>query len=165
MSKRLIALLAAVLAIAAIAGCGSSDSDTGTAASDTASASEGSSAPALSKAEFAKQGNEVCTDAKDAVEGRITEFFEGIDGEPSEEDQERVVTEVVGPSFQEIIDGIAALGAPEGEEDTVAEFIHELEAGVASIEDDPVAAVEDDDLFAEANEKATDLGLDVCAEN
>jgi hypothetical protein len=164
LSKRLIVLLAAVLALAAIAGCGSSDSDTGTA-SESTSASEDSDAPALSKAEFAEQGNKVCTDSQEEVESRIADFFADVDGEPTEEDQERVVAEVVAPAFQEIVDGLGELGAPAGEEDALAELLEELEAGLSSIEDDPVAAVEDSDLFAEANDKAEALGLNKCAEN
>lgn len=165
MSKRLIALLAAVFALAAIAGCGSSDSDTGTAAGESTSASSEDAGPALSKAEFVKQGNEVCTDAKEEAEGKLADFFADVgDGEPSEEDQERVVTEILAPSFESMASGLAELSPPEGEEDALAELVEALENGTEGVVDDPVAALEGDP-YEEANEKAEALGLDVCAEN
>jgi hypothetical protein len=163
LSKRLFALIAAVLAIALIAGCGGSDSET-TGASETSSSSEDAGGPALSKAEFVKQGNEVCTDAREDAEGKIGDFLADIGDEPSEADQERLVTEVLAPSFEEIADGLSALTPPAGEEDGLAELVEALEDGTASVLDDPVAAVEGDP-YAEANEKAEAIGLDVCAEN
>jgi hypothetical protein len=164
LSKRLIALLAAVLALAAIAGCGSSDSDTGTAASESTSASE-DAGPALSKAEFVKQGNEVCTQGKEAAEDKLADAAAEFGGEePSEEEQAQVVSDVVVPSFEEISDGLAELTPPAGEEAALAELIAAFDDGTASVLDDPIAAL-DGDPFAEANEKAEALGLDVCAEN
>ncbi|HVQ57605.1 MAG TPA: hypothetical protein VMS60_01740 [Solirubrobacterales bacterium] len=165
MSKRLVAILAAVLAIAAIAGCGSSDNDTGTAAGESTSASEDAGGPALSKAEFVKQGNEVCTQGKEEAEAKLADAAaEFGDEEPSEEEQARVVTDVIVPSFEEISDGLAELKPPAGEEDGLAELIEAFEDGTASVVDDPIAALEGDP-FGEANEKAEVLGLDVCAEN
>ncbi|HEX6666183.1 MAG TPA: hypothetical protein VF081_06270 [Solirubrobacterales bacterium] len=165
MSKRLIALFAAVLAIAAIAGCGSSDSDTGTAAAESTSASEDAGGPALSKAEFVKQGNEICTQGKEEAEGNLAEAVEEFGSEePSEEEQAQVVSDVIVPSFEEITDGLAELSPPAGEEDALAELVAAFEDGTASVLDDPIAAL-DGDPFAEANEKAAALGLDVCAEN
>ena len=73
-------------------------------------------------------------------------------------------TEVIAPSFEEIADGLAALTPPAGEEDGLAELVEALEDGTASVLDDPVAALEGDP-YAEANEKAEAIGLDVCAEN
>lgn len=165
MSKRLIALLAAVLAIAAIAGCGGGDSDTETAAPEsTPSASEGSGGPALTKAEFIEQGDAICKENQEEGEAELGAVIEEIGSEPSEEDQERVVTEVVVPTLQASADGLRGLTPPEGEEDAVAEIVDGFDAAIASIEEDPVAALEGDP-FADVNEKAIAFGLEVCGEN
>jgi hypothetical protein len=166
LSKRLIALLAAVLAIAAIAGCGGGDSDTETAAPESApSASEDSGGPALTKAEFIEQGDAICKENQEEGEAELSAFLEEVgEGEPSEEDQERVITEVVAPSLQASADGLRELTPPEGEEEAVAEIVDGLDEAIASVEDDPIAALEGDP-FTEVNEKAIDFGFKVCGEN
>lgn len=165
MSKRLFASIAAVLAIALIAGCGGSDSSDSETTAGGGEASGASGGPALTKAEFITQGDEICKQNQDDAEGEIEAFIEDAgDGEPSEEDQEQLINEIVAPALQASADGLRELTPPAGEEDAVAEIVDGLDEAIASVEDDPVAAIEGDP-FADVNEKAVAFGFKVCGEN
>ena len=89
MSKRLIALLAGVMAIAIVAaGCGSSSDDS----TDTV--------VVLTKAEFIKQGDAICAKGSKKINEEAEEFAEENDvdtDKPSEEQQEEVIKAVSGP--------------------------------------------------------------------
>ena len=159
MSKRLIAVLAAVFAMAIItAGCGSSgDSSTG---GDSSTAS-------LTKPEFIKQADAICEEGNESIETEANEFADenGIDTEkPTTEEQEEVVTEVVAPAIQQQAEDIDALGAPSGDEEKVEAIVEAVEAGADEIEATPSTVVEGkgESPFEEANELANEYGLKVC---
>jgi hypothetical protein len=156
LSKRLIALLAGVMAIAiVVAGCGSSDDTTETTAE-------------LTKVEFIKQGDAICKKGSDQIEEEVDTFAEenDVDTEnPSKEDQEEVIAEVVTPSLQTQADELGQLGAPSGEEDEVAAIIEALEAGAEELENDPASLLtEGAGPLDEANQLATEFGFKECGE-
>ncbi|MBA3864939.1 MAG: hypothetical protein H0X42_01105 [Solirubrobacterales bacterium] len=164
LSKRLIAMLAGVVAIAVIAaGCGSSSS------SDSTGGGEESSSSSLTKAEFIKAGDAICLESNEALEGEANEFAEenGIDiGKPTTEQQEEVVSEVVAPAIREQAEGISELGAPSGEEEEVEAIVDAVENGAEEAEEEPSSLVEAEGggPFAEANELANAYGFKVCGE-
>lgn len=168
MSKRFIATILAALAIAAIvAGCGGgSDSGDSTAADSEAGGSAGNNAPALSKAEFIKKGDAICAKVGGELAKGIADFMGGIGleetEEPSEEQQEELVAEVILPLFQSQAEQLGALGAPEGEEEQVAEIVEGTEEAVAEAEDDPSGAISGDNPLQGVNEKAQEFGFNVC---
>lgn len=165
MSKRLIALLLGVLAIALVAGCGSSGDDTSSAGSETSESN--ASGSSLTKAEFIKQADAICEEGNKAVNAEAEEFAEEneIDIEkPTTAQQEEVVSDVVAPAIHEQAEKIDELGAPSGEEDEVAAIVAAVESGADEAEATPdvIVAGKGAGPFEEANELAGAYGLKVC---
>jgi ABC-type glycerol-3-phosphate transport system substrate-binding protein len=158
LSKRLIALLAGVMAIAIVAaGCGSSGDST----SDTT--------VVLTKTEFIEQGDAICKKGSESLSKEAEEFAEDndIDTEkPSEEQQEEVIETVVGPALQTQADELSELGAPDGEEDKTTAIIDALEAGAEEMEDDPGALLDSsgEGPLDKANELANEFGFKQCGQ-
>jgi len=157
LSKRLIATLFGVLLIAAIAaGCGSSDSTDSTAA-------------ALTKAEFIKQGDAICEKGSKQIEEEAEEFAEENDidtSNPTDEEQEEVIESVVAPSLQTQADELNELGAPSGEEDKTGAIIAALESGADELESDPGVLLKESSTgpLDEANELANEFGFKACGQ-
>jgi hypothetical protein len=157
LSKRLIVLLAGVVAIAAIAaGCGSSSDDS----TETTAT--------LTKAEFIKQGDAICEKGSKQIEREAEEFAEenNVDtSKPTKEQQEEVITTVVVPSLQTQADELSELGAPSGEEGKSAAVIDALEAGVEELEDEPSLLPESGaSPLDKANELASEFGFKACGQ-
>jgi hypothetical protein len=150
---RLIGLLVGAVAIALIvAGCGSSSDET------TAS---------ISKAEFTKQGNAICK----AGNKEINEGFESFakesnlnHKEPSEAQFEELAETVLIPSVSRQVKEVRALGAPEGEEGEVDEFLTNAEEALKEIEGEPslISAEGKEEPFYTVNKEAATLGLTAC---
>lgn len=157
MSKRLILLCAGVMSLALIAaGCGSSDDSTETVEETVT----------LTKAEFIKQGDQICKRAEDDSESEAEEFAEENDftlEKATEEQLEEAVAEVLVPALERQAEEIEALGAPEGDEEQVEEIIVALEDASAEVAADPRQAFEGEPL-KEASELAEDYGFEVCGE-
>ena len=125
MSKRLIALLAAVMALAVIAaGCGSSDDDsTDTVAVDAT----------VTKAELIKQGDTICKQGNEEIEEGYEAFQEENnipDGqEPSDEQGVEIVEQVIVPNLKTQSELIRGIGAPEGDEDKIEAMLDSLDDG------------------------------------
>lgn len=171
MSKRFIATLAGALAIVVlVVGCGGGDDSGDSGSSETSAPAETSApdngAPALSKAEFIKQGDAICTETATTLAQGTKEFFgaAGLDEseEPSEEVQEELVGEVFLPAYQTQAEELAALGAPEGEEETVEGIVTGFEEAIADAEGDLGGAISDDP-FADVKAEAADFGFTVCS--
>lgn len=157
MSKRLIAMLAGLVAIAVIAaGCGSSDDGT-----DETSAE-------LTKVEFIKAGDAICKKGSEQIEEEADAYAKENDVDtrnPSKDDQEEVIATVVVPSLQAQADELSELGAPSGEEDDVAAIITALETGAEEIADDPASLMEaGGGPLGKANELANEFGFEECGQ-
>jgi hypothetical protein len=160
LSKRLIAMLFGVLAIAVIAaGCGSSSSEESTSS--------------LTKAEFIKRGDAICAKANKENEAEFEEFAKehnlSKNKEPSEAVQEEVATTVLLPSVSKQLEDIRALGAPSGEEEQVDEILETVEGEVEEGEEEPsslLGAEEEEEVspFAEGNKMAREYGFKVCGQ-
>jgi hypothetical protein len=155
---RLIALIGAVMAFAAIvAGCGSSSSSTT------------ESTATLSKAEFVKQGNAICEAGNKEINAGFEEFAKEKEfskkNQPTKAEIEEGAEEVVVPSVRSQIEQIKELGAPEGEEEKVEAFLENAEAQLEKGEENAsLLAEESAHLFASVNEEGKALGLTACAE-
>jgi hypothetical protein len=153
LNKPVIGLLAALVALALIvAGCGSSSDET------TAS---------ISKAEFTKQGNAICK----AGNEETNEGFENFgkehnlqNKEPSEAQFEEISETVLIPSVSSQIKEVRALGAPEGEEGEVEEFLTHAEEALEEVEEEPslISAEGKEEPFYTVNKEAATLGLAAC---
>lgn len=154
MNKRFIAvLIGALVGALLIAGCGSSNDNETTAS--------------LTKAQFLKQGNAICK----AGNEEINEGFESFSKEhnlshkkPSEAQFEELAETVLVPSVSRQIKEVRALGAPEGEEGEVDEFITNAEDALKELEEEPslIAAEGEEEPFFSVNKEAAKIGLTAC---
>jgi hypothetical protein len=165
LSKRFIATLAGALAIVAVvAGCGGS-SDNGDGTTAETSSPDNNGAPALTKALFIKQGDEICTETAKAFAQGIKDYMSenGLDPseEPSEEQQEELIGEVILPAYKVQAEKLGELGAPKGEEEQAAEIVAGYEDAIADAEADPSGAI-DEDPFADVKSDAGEFGFKVC---
>lgn len=162
MSKRLIVLLAGVLALAiAAAGCGSSDDSTDT---DTASADV-----TITKAQLIAQGDAICKQGNEEIEDGFERYAEENDipknQEPSNKQGVEIVETVLVPNLTTQAELIRGLGAPEGDEEEVEELVDSLDEAIESAEEDPEALFnEDTDPFGDVNQQAQDYGFSECGE-
>lgn len=155
MSKRLVALFAALVALAlVVAGCGSSGSST-------------ESTSSLTKAEFVKQGNAICAKGNEEIEEGFEEFVKerGLSKTkaPAKGVQEEAVEQVLIPRISKEIESIRALGPPDEEGEAVLDAAEEaLEKG----EEDPTQFLKEESSgpFAKANKLAREYGLTKCGE-
>jgi hypothetical protein len=155
MRSALISLLIGACAAFGAVGCGDDDKDEG-----------GSDKPAISKAQFAAKADAICKAADAEVQSASSEAF-ADPASPTEEELAEFSTETLVPNFQKQADDIRALGAPEGDEDTVAAMLSSLEEGIELIKNDPSILGEQEQPapFKAANEKAEELGLKVCGQS
>ena len=153
MKRNAFLLVAGAIAFGLIAvGCGGNDdssSSTGTESSTTA----------LTKAEFLQKGNAICQ----AGNQEINQAFSQIQGKPTQEQANQVVTDTLVPSVQGQIDDIRALGAPAGDEDQVNQILDDAQTALDKVKADPTVATQNgSDPFAQANQEAKAYGLTVC---
>lgn len=153
MSKRFIALLAALVAISVIvAGCGS----------------DSSSSSSLSKAEFIKQADKICEKGNEENNTEFEEFAKEHNlsekKEPSKAVQEEAISEIVAPGVKKQIEEIDALGAPEGDEKKVEAMVGAVEEGVEEIEANPAVLIEGKNPLAKGSKLAKEYGLKTCGE-
>ncbi|MCB0876943.1 MAG: hypothetical protein KDB46_12190 [Solirubrobacterales bacterium] len=143
MKNKVLALGAAAAIAVALAACGSDDGDD-TSATDTTTA-------AISQDDWVAQANQICADGNKEIEQAA----------PDGNDIEAFVTDTFIPGIQSQIDAIRALGAPEGMEDQITEFLDGAEDDLDTLEQDPSSL--SNNSFKETNQEAAALGLDECA--
>lgn len=158
MGKPLMSLLAAVVALALIAGCGGG-SDSSTEATTSS----------MTKAAFLKKGNAICAKGNKEIEQGFEEFGKehkfSKTNEPTQAELEEAAEEVLIPNIRKELDGIRALGAPSGEEAEVEKILAAAEKGLKKGEEDPgVMIKEGEGPFKEANQLAREFGLTTCGE-
>jgi hypothetical protein len=149
MSSRRIAvtLAAAAAAGALIAGCGSSGSSSSTATT-----------AAISKADFVAQANAICEKGNKAQSAAETKLGKNA----TKAQAEALVTQTFVPNIQGQIDAIKALGAPAGDEATVAKMISLAEADLNKLKADP-SQISNENLFTNFANVAHPYGLTACA--
>jgi hypothetical protein len=157
-SKRFVALLAALAALALIvAGCGGGSDSTETTGS-------------LSKAEFVKQGNALCAKGSKEIEEGFEKFGKehgfSKKNEPSKAELEEAVETVLIPRIHKEIEGIRALGVPAEEGAEAEAVLDAAEEALEKGEEDPKAFLkkESEGPFAKANKLSREYGLTKCGE-
>jgi len=146
--------LLALLALLAVtgAGCGGGDEE-----------------EALSKADYVKQGNEICADFNKSVDEDAEKAFSGLNS--ADEVTPEVAREFFDaalPKFDSAVEDLDALGAPDGDEDTVQAIIDAGKSDSTKIEDakDDDAAIKkfvtQGSATPEFDKMAEDYGLTQC---
>jgi hypothetical protein len=122
----------------------------------------------LTKAEFVKKANAICTAGNEEIEKGIESFIE--DNSPggkrlTDAQLTEGAEEVLVPSLRKQVDQIADLGTPSEDGEEAEEIVEGAEEALEEVEDEPALAAPqtgDRDPFAEVNKMAREYGLDVC---
>ena len=126
------AALAAVLAIATVAGCGGGDQP------ETFPA--GVARP-IAKVEFLAEADRICASTNARVEA-AADGLVATGEQPPAGEVRRIVTRVVVPALEAEVRAIEALGAPASDRGQVEAIVAATERGIAQIEADPVAVLD-----------------------
>lgn len=113
-------LLAVVLSVAALAGCGGGDSETSS----------------LTKAQFVRQANAICEqNTSQDIVGPIDNYIHqhGNSGKSKEELTADAVQQTMLPAFQTQVDQIQALGTPAGYKRQVERFLNSMQQAIDSL--------------------------------
>lgn len=152
-----LALVAALIVGVFAAGCGSSSSTT----TETTAA--------ITKAEFVKQGNAVCTKGEKEQQAEFTAYAKknGLkeNQEPTKAQQTEIAETVLAPNIQSQIDGVKALGAPSGEEQQVNAALETSQQTLDKAKANPALFFGNESLFVAAGKQLHALGLKDCAPN
>jgi hypothetical protein len=159
-------LVAALAVMGVVAGCGSGGSS-GTAASGTASASDGGNAAdsAPSKAQFIKEADEICKKADKEQETVLNAFLKtNSNREPSVKEQETLIKTGGLPLIQDEAEKLGKLPAPSGDEDEVAAIVEGIEKAVSEAEEDVSSVLKKSfGPFAGVSKLAREYGFKTCS--
>jgi hypothetical protein len=111
----------------------------------------------ITKRDFLSQGNTICAAGNLAVD----DVGNSVD-QNDEKQLLNAIREQVVPLVRGQIDDLRALGYPDGDKDTLEAIYADAEGVLASWEDDPASALEDERM-APINERLGDYGLTECA--
>jgi hypothetical protein len=148
-TKTLAALLAALLAVGALAGC----SDDKAAPEEP----EADGSSALAKAEFIEQADAICR----ATNERIQEAGEALGDSPEPAAAFQHLEEIVLPELSAQATALRELTPPAGDVATIEEMLDALDAAL----DAAGEGSGDDDPLVTANQIALDYGFAECGKN
>lgn len=156
---RALLLIAALTALLAAAGCGSSNGVTVQTGS-------------LSKAAFIKKADAICQAARTKLIAKFFDFLKTHKALASREDvhaQRVVATETVNlilvPNVEGEIKQISELGAPEDYASEVEMFLNTLQERLDKVHENPAAASATASPFKRAGDTAKQVGMIGCAES
>jgi hypothetical protein len=150
-----------LVAVLAVGGCGGSDdSSSGAENGSVITVSSGS----LSKADFVRQADAICKEARRQYDDSFNEFAKThkLGGSPGEWVGE-VVDTILIPTYEKQIDQINALGAPSGDEKEVSSFLNALQKRLDSMHKTPTELGESLTPFEKPAALAKAYGLAGCA--
>ena len=145
MVRRLTAMTAVLLLAFTVAACGGDDDDGG--------------GEALSEAEFVEQANKICADGEAELDEQQPDSEN-----PSPEEIEEYIDDVLVPNVQDQLDAIGELNPPEEIADDVDAMLEEAESALDEVGDMSAEEImsTEEDPFTASNELAAELGLDEC---
>ncbi len=126
-------------------------------------------APPISKAEFIKKADSVCTRAGKQTEAEFTAFAKkhGVapGKEPSPEQYAEIAKAILIPALKQQVDEIRAFGTPTGDEDLISRFLNAVDAAVEEAEAKPQEAGKSPSkLLASADKLIKNYGFKVCGQ-
>jgi hypothetical protein len=125
----------------------------------------GGGSDSLTKAEFAKQGNEICKTSEEertkVLEAAFKKFqAEGVK-KPNTAQQEEVALEIL-PPYEKATEGLAELSPPENEKAKAEKLIKAREEAVRNARATPGAVFDTAVPFKEADALAEEWGMESC---
>jgi len=146
------AVIAVLLGILVLAGCGSSGSE-----------GSSSSGTELSKAEFIKQGDAICAKTDKVQETELQEFQKkDPEGKLTPAVREEMVTDAGLPPIQDEIKELADLQGPSADSDEIEAIVDGIEEALKKAEADPSLLLKGPDPFAAVGKKAAAYGFKEC---
>ncbi len=131
------------------------------------SCGDGDDEQTLSESEFISRGNEICSNHAKRIEDEARARFGASRNVPSVQEIEDLATRVVVPELDRMVDELEDLKPPEDEKSDFNDYLSETRKALDDdVKQDPVSILSEQassDAFAEANEKASDVGLNECA--
>lgn len=124
----------------------------------------GDGTSSLTRAQFIKEGNAICKKSEEEKAKALRALIAKVDPKKqfSMERKEQLVRTVIIPPYEQTIEDLKGLGAPEGDEEKVEEITQEMEKVAKEVKADPSVAVTSVEQFEKANKLATDYGLTNC---
>jgi hypothetical protein len=135
----------AVVVVAVVAGCGSSNDN-------------GTTTTSLTKAQWIAKADAICKTSNQAINQAGQQQF-GKQQKPSQADEQKFVTDTVIPNVQKQLDDIKALGFPD---DQASAILDSAQSALDRGKQNPTLLTQNDQLFAQTNKMATAYGLKVC---
>jgi hypothetical protein len=154
-SKRLVTMLAGVMALAAlVGGCGSSDG------SSDGGGDEGS----LTKAEFVSQADAICKKRNIDTATKYGVFYkEHEKDKASKAEEEEMTDQVYIVNLESRLEALRGLAPPQGDAKDVTEMLDALEEGIEKMDAEDLEAYETGlKTFAKANRLSNAYGLKYC---
>lgn len=162
MFGRIIGVVLAVLAIAAIGiGCGSSSDDSSGGGDGTASSGEPVtiSSSSIPKAKYIKEGDAICVAVPTEYQSLLGEL-----PKKQQENKQISVPKAAIPPLQKATTELAKLGSPKGEKAKAEEIVAALEAAIKGLEEEPKGELSGPNSdFAEFNKLTEELGFQSCS--
>lgn len=143
--RKPLAVAAATLAVVlGLAACGGSDESDDT----------------LSNSELIAQADEICT----KYENELTTLLEetNLNDNSSRQEITAFISDELVPVYQAEVEELKALEPNEDDAEAFNDIVDTFDSQVQAVADDPEAAVDQEDPFAEATAKAQEFGLEAC---
>lgn len=164
--------MATAFALLLAAGCGDSD-DSATGSSDGGGSTEEITVEtgSLSKAAFIKKVEPICRKASERFQTQLQAVFEESGDNPRKPteitaEQEYYETDFA-ETYENLIDEISALGAPQGDEQEIAAYLEAVQKGIDEAAEDPEAFnqafLEAQGSFKETPKLTKAYGLNGCS--
>ena len=147
MSRLVVTIAGAAIALGFALGCGGGDDETGSAA--------------LTKAQFIKQADAICAERTEERSQNIASREKEASKDAEQVDYDTTLKEVVGPSLRREAEEFKALSPPEGNEAKVEQMVESLLGASSAFEDENVKKALQS--ISQFEDETTEFGFKVCA--
>jgi hypothetical protein len=163
LSIRRLFVLGAVCALAVSVGCGGDDG--GTSSAEQVTVETGS----LSKGEFIERADAICEEEAEDVRRAGVKYITRVENSERRFEEQRrlapyVVETVLVPKYEEQIERVSELGAPDGDAEQVAAVLQAIRDRLGDALDDPVDFLQEVEPFEQATRLGKAYGFKVCGQ-
>jgi hypothetical protein len=168
MTRKLAALLVAILATGLVAaGCGGDDDDETTTVEPTTTTTEGATGAtgaevSEGRAALIEEADAICAQGDEEIDAEAQELFGDSNEEPPAGEQEAFVEDTVIPNIQDQLDQLGELDPPEEDAEEFQAIIDEAQSALDELGEDPGALAGGGDPFEGVNQRAREFGLTAC---